>query len=190
MMVRTTAQRMAALDATISRVERARGKDAGPMFARSCDVVLAALREYRSWDDRSTDEGFMLIHESLDDGLVAALASTDDPGAVLALLDAVLGVERLSDSVPWERHGADLLRALARRGLSVMWWADRIGRLPDGVPRDLAAYLLDLTHVVLGEHDSGEECVAVSGAFSEHGGTLVGRLVQPVYRGALRVLPL
>lgn len=193
MAARTTAQRMAALVVATWMIENLELSRESKETLGAIGLVLEDLRLYRSWNDHPDDSGdFFDIHDRLAERYIAAMASTDSAEVVAALLDAHMIVADLWDTVPWPRRGIrGQVRGAVGDGLSIMWWADQIGRLPRGDLRDLAAYALDSIHSTAGRHDSGDECQAVCEAFSDGTETtVVHRLVQPVYSRVLRWLPL
>jgi hypothetical protein len=192
MAARTTAQRIAALDVATWMIENLELDREPEEVRRTIALVVEDLRLYRSWNDRpDDDDGFFDIHDRLAERFIAAMAAADSEAVIAVLLDSHTIVAELWDSVPWPRRGVRArVRGALDDGLSIMWWADLIGRMPKGDVRDLAAYALDLVHTTLGEHDSGDECQAVNEAFTKDETTVVHRLVQPVYQRVLYWLPL
>jgi hypothetical protein len=181
--VRTTKQRMEALDRLVADAEREMEHRPDERIAR----IVELLREYRSWNDDPPggDDDLVLVSAALFEEFAALLSRTRDQKVGAALLAMALDVHDLEESVP---YAGDRRRRALRSALSVPAWAERVARLPDGSLRDLAAYPLDLVHVLFGDHHGGEECRTLAGAFSD-GDTVATRLIGPAYRLLLERIP-
>jgi hypothetical protein len=174
---------MAALDRLVADAEREMERRPGERIARIVDL----LREYRSWNDDPPggDDDLVLISAALFEEFAALLSSARDQEDGAVLLAMALDAHDLEESIPYSQ---DRRRRALRSALSVPAWAERVARLPDGSLRDLAAYPLDLAHVLLGDHHGGEECRTLAEAFSDED-TIAMRLIGPAYRRLLERIP-
>lgn len=181
--MRTTKQRMEALDRLVADAGEELERRPNEQIAR----IVELLAEYRSWNDAPPggDDDLVEVSTALLEQFAALLSRTRDPEHGAELLAMAVDARGLEESIPWA--GDRRRRALAS-ALSVPAWAERVARLPDGSLRDLAAYPLDLVHVLLGDHHGGEECRTVAEAFSD-GETMATRLIGPVYRRLLELIP-
>lgn len=177
--MRTTKQRMTALDAAIAQIWAESENSPHDQMVK----IIELLQRYRSWEDAPPDgdDAFLTVHDDLNAQFAELLSRTGDPGISAKVLDVAVEVALLEDSVPWERGISARLVASARRELSVSTWAERIAALPPGALRDFVAYQLDVVHVVLGDHHGGEECATMVAAFSEEE-TVTTRIIGPTYR--------